>query len=43
VWDLYIIPDMFAQYATGQMSVDQAIAWGEKEMHDIYAGGSAGP
>jgi multiple sugar transport system substrate-binding protein len=38
VLDLYIIPDMFAQYATGKMTVDQAIAWGEKEMQEIYAG-----
>jgi multiple sugar transport system substrate-binding protein len=30
VWDLYIIPDMLAQYATGKMSVDQAIAWGKR-------------
>jgi len=37
VWDLYIT-DMFAQYATGKMSLDQAIAWGEKEMQEIYAG-----
>src|SRR5437867_1375355 len=32
VWDLYIIPDMFAQHATGKMTADQAIAWAEKEM-----------
>jgi len=38
VWDFYIIPDMFAQYATGKMSLDAAIAWGEKEMQEIYAG-----
>jgi hypothetical protein len=36
VWDLYIIPDMFAQYATGRMTLDQAISWGEKEMMAIY-------
>jgi len=36
VWDLYIIPDMFAQYATGRMTLDQAIAWGEKEISEIY-------
>ena len=36
VWDLYIIPDMFAQYATGRMTLDQAIGWGEKEMLGIY-------
>jgi len=36
VWDLYIIPDMFAQYATGRMTLDQAIGWGEKEMLAIY-------
>jgi hypothetical protein len=36
VWDLYIIPDMFAQYATGRMTLDQAISWGEKEMLAIY-------
>src|SRR5262245_56636335 len=36
VWDLYIIPDMFAQYATGRMTLDQAVAWGEKEMRVIY-------
>jgi multiple sugar transport system substrate-binding protein len=38
VWDLYIIPDMFAQYATGRMKLDEAIAWGEKEMQEIYSG-----
>jgi multiple sugar transport system substrate-binding protein len=36
VWDLYIIPDMFAQYATGRMTLDQAVAWGEKEISEIY-------
>jgi ABC-type glycerol-3-phosphate transport system substrate-binding protein len=38
VLDLYIIPDMFAQFVTGKMTADQAIAWGEKEMQEIYAG-----
>ena len=38
VLDLYILPDMFAQYATGKMTVDQAIAWAEKEMQEIFAG-----
>ena len=38
VWDLYIIPDMFAQYVTGKMTVDAAIAWAEKEVQEIYAG-----
>src|SRR5437016_8448291 len=38
VWDLYIIPDMFAQHATGKMTADQAITWAEKEMQEIYAG-----
>src|SRR5439155_13360017 len=37
VLDLYILPDMFAQYATGKMTVDQAIAWAEKEMQEIFA------
>jgi hypothetical protein len=37
VWDLYLSPDMFAQNATGRMTPDQAIAWGEKEMLAIYA------
>ncbi|HEX9555099.1 MAG TPA: extracellular solute-binding protein [Reyranella sp.] len=36
VWDLYILPDMFAQYATGRMTLDQAVAWGEKEIIEIY-------
>jgi len=27
---------MFAQYATGRMTLDQAIAWGEKEISAIY-------
>jgi len=36
VLDLYILPDMFAQYATGRMTLDQAIAWGEKEISEIY-------
>jgi multiple sugar transport system substrate-binding protein len=38
MWDLYILPDMFAQFATGKMTLDQAIAWGEKELQEIYAG-----
>lgn len=38
VWDLYIILDMFAQHATGKMTANQAIAWAEKEMLEIYAG-----
>jgi len=29
---------MFAQHATGKMTLDQAIVWGEKEMQEIYAG-----
>ena len=29
---------MFAQHATGKMTLDQAIVWGEKEMREIYAG-----
>jgi hypothetical protein len=37
VWNLYIIPDMFAQYATGRMTLDQAIGWGEREMLAIYS------
>jgi len=33
VWDLYILPDMFAQYATVRHELGpQAIAWGEKEI-----------
>ena len=36
--DLYIIPDMFAQYVVGKLTMDQAIAWAEKELHEIYAG-----
>ena len=32
----YIILDMFAQYATGRMTLDQAIAWDEKEISEIY-------
>src|SRR5205823_14179333 len=38
VLDLYIIPHMFAQHATGKMTADQAIAWAEKEVQEIYAG-----
>jgi ABC-type glycerol-3-phosphate transport system substrate-binding protein len=38
VMDLYIIPDMFAQYVTGKMTADQSIAWAEKEMQEIYSG-----
>src|SRR2546426_10778552 len=37
VLDLYIIPDMFAQHVTGKLTADQAIAWAEKEMQEIYA------
>ena len=29
---------MFAQYATGKMTLAQAIAWREKEVQEIYAG-----
>jgi hypothetical protein len=29
---------MFASFATGKMTLDQAIAWGEREMQEIYAG-----
>jgi multiple sugar transport system substrate-binding protein len=38
VFDLYVIPDMFAQVVTGRMTPPAAIAWAEKELKDIYAG-----
>lgn len=38
VWDLYVLPDMFAQYVTGKMTAQQAIEWAEKELKEIYAG-----
>ncbi len=37
-WDLYVIPDMFAQYVTGKMTAPQAMEWAEKELKEIYAG-----
>ena len=37
-WDLYVIPDMFAQYVTGKMTAEQAMEWAEKELKEIYAG-----
>ncbi len=38
VWDLFIIPDMFAQAVTGRLSTQDAMAWAEKEIKEIYAG-----
>ena len=38
VFDLHIIPDMFAQAATGRLSTQDAIAWAEKEINEVYAG-----
>jgi hypothetical protein len=37
-WDLYVIPDMVAQYVTGKMTAPQAMEWAEKELKEIYAG-----
>ncbi len=36
--DLYIIPDMFAQYVIDKLTMDQSIAWAEKELREIYTG-----
>ena len=38
VFDLYIIPDMYAQAATGRLSTQAAIEWAEKEIKEVYAG-----
>jgi multiple sugar transport system substrate-binding protein len=38
VWDLFIIPDMFAQAVTGRLSTQDAMAWAEKEIKEVYAG-----
>jgi multiple sugar transport system substrate-binding protein len=38
VFDLHIIPDMFAQAATGRLSTPAAIEWAEKEIKEVYAG-----
>ena len=38
VFDLHIIPDMYAQAATGRLSTQDAIAWAEKEIKEVYAG-----
>ena len=38
VFDLYIIPDMYAQAATGRLSTQAAIEWAEKELKEVYAG-----
>ncbi len=38
VYDLFIIPDMFAQAVTGRLSTQDAMAWAEKEIQEIYAG-----
>ena len=32
VYDLFIIPDMFAQAVTGRVSTGDAMAWAEKEI-----------
>lgn len=40
--NLYVIPDMFANAATGKMSTKDAIAWAEKELKDIYEGRKKG-
>ena len=37
-YDLYLIPDMFAQYVTGKLTAPQAIEWAEKELKEVYAG-----
>ncbi len=36
--DLYIIPDVFAQYVIDKLTMDQSIAWAEKELREIYTG-----
>jgi multiple sugar transport system substrate-binding protein len=41
VFDLYVIPDMFAHVVTGRMSPKDSIAWAEKELKDIYGGHKA--
>ena len=38
VFDLYVIPDMFAQVVTGRSTPKEAIAWAKKELTEIYAG-----
>jgi multiple sugar transport system substrate-binding protein len=38
VFDLYVIPDMFAQVITGRMSPKESIAWADKTLKDIYSG-----
>jgi multiple sugar transport system substrate-binding protein len=40
--NLYVIPDMFANAVTGRMSTPEAIAWGERELKDIYEGRKKG-
>jgi multiple sugar transport system substrate-binding protein len=38
VFDLYVVPDMFAQVVTGRSTPKEAIAWAENELRQIYAG-----
>jgi multiple sugar transport system substrate-binding protein len=33
----WIVPNMFTYYATGQKSLDEAIAWAEGELRRVYA------
>jgi hypothetical protein len=40
-FDLYVIPDMFAQVVTGRSTPKDAIAWAQKEPTEIYAGHKA--
>jgi multiple sugar transport system substrate-binding protein len=35
-YDSYIIPDMFANYITGRMSMDDAIKWAEQQLTQIW-------
>jgi multiple sugar transport system substrate-binding protein len=38
VWDLHIIPDMFAYAATGKKTIPEAMKWAEAEIKAVYAG-----
>lgn len=36
-YNLNIIPVMFAKYAKGESSLDEAIAWGKQQLEQVYA------
>ncbi len=35
-YDSYIIPDMFANYITGKMNLDESIKWAEQQLNQLW-------